>query len=81
MEHDRFVVWDAFSDHIGGAEVAAWDASLDMESLDFNWSENADAAASLVVYLAKAFKKVRLFAVWQWSVRLKFLQSVKNSLW
>ena len=65
MEHGRIVGWDAFSEHVGGAEVAAWEASLEMESLDLQGSENADAAAFLSVDLAKAFKNVLLSAVGQ----------------
>ena len=42
--HDHQVVrstvlveWEPWSEHVGGAEVAAWEASLEMESLDFLW--------------------------------------------
>ena len=45
--------------HCGGAEVAAWEALLEMESLDPNVRENATATATLVVDQPKALKKVQ----------------------
>ena len=59
MEMESIVECDACSKHVGGAEVVAWEALLEMENLDPKGSENEDAAATLVVDLAKAFEKVQ----------------------
>ena len=62
--------------NVGGAEVAAWEALLEMESLDPNVTENANAAATMVVDQPKALKKVQRIVVWQRNTWFKFPQRV-----
>ena len=51
------------NERIVGAEDVAWEALLEMESVDLVGGENADVAASSVVDVRKAFEKVQLFVV------------------
>ena len=59
-------------------EVVTWEALFEMESFDPKGVESADAAATLVVDLAKAFEKVQLTVDWQRAVWFKFPQSANN---
>ena len=61
--NDRIVERDVCSKYVSGAEVAVWEALLEMENLVPKGGENATAAATLVVDLANAFKKVQLVVV------------------
>ena len=78
--HDRIADWVACSTNVGGAEVAAWEALLEMESLDPKGGKYTNSAATLVVVLAKAFEKVQLVVLWHWDMWFKFpTKSVKSS--
>ena len=70
-QEDRMVGRVAGSKHVGVVEVAAWDALLETESSDPQGGENANAAA-LGVELAKAFEKVQLTVVSQWTMWFRF---------
>ena len=50
--------------YLGGAEVAASGALLELESLDPEGGENVNTSATSVVDLVEAFEKVQLIVVW-----------------
>ena len=78
--NDRIVERDACSKYVSGAEVAAWEALLEMEFLAAKGGENATAAATLVVTLANAFKKVQLIVIWQCASYSRFPERVLTVL-
>ena len=66
--------------HVDGAESAAWEALLEMESYDLKAGQEDKGAVSLVVDMAIAFEKVQLVVIQEWAMNVGFPQRVLSIL-